>query len=203
MNQKERMLAGQPYLASQDGLPEERLAAKTLTYEFNQTHPREASKREALLRRLLGKAGEGLYIEPPFQCDYGYNIEVGKNFYANHNLIILDVAPVRIGSQVMCGPNVTLSTAGHPLHPLPRAEGYEYGIGIHIGDHVWLGANVVVNPGVSIGEGCVIGSGSVVTHDIPAGVLAYGNPCRVARAITEADRAFYYKDRRFEDCETR
>lgn len=198
MNQKERMLAGLPYKSWLDGLYEERMAAKEKIFEFNNSRPSEVEKRTELLRSLLGRMGEQINIEPPFRCDYGYNIEIGKNFFANYNCVILDVARTVIGDNVMFAPGVSLLTAGHPLHPQSRNSGYEYGIEIRIGNNVWIGANVVVNPGVSIGDNAIIGSGSVVTKDIPANAIAAGNPCRVLRAITEADRPFYYKDRVFD-----
>lgn len=134
---------------------------------------------------------------PPFHCDYGKNIEVGENFFANYNCIILDVAKVTIGKNVMFAPNVSIYTAGHPIHPDSRNSGYEYGIPVTIGDNVWIGGSVVINPGVTIGNNVVIGSGSVVTKDIPDNVIAVGNPCRVIREITEEDRKYYYKDRTF------
>ncbi|MBR2752073.1 MAG: sugar O-acetyltransferase [Clostridiales bacterium] len=199
MDHKERMLANLPYKSWLDGLSEERLACKKKIYEYNLLPPDEPEKRQALLREILGKTSEGyLTIESPFFCDYGYNIEIGTNFFANYNFIVLDVGKVRIGDNVMFGPNVMLCTAGHPLHPQTRNSGYEYGIDITIGDNVWIGGNVCVLPGVTIGNNVVIGAGSVVTKDIPDNMLAYGNPCRVAREITEEDRDFYFRDRKFD-----
>lgn len=198
MNQKERMLAGLPYKAWLDGLSEERLENKKKIYEFNSCKPDESDKMEILIRNILGKSGKGVYIEAPFHCDYGKNIEVGDYFYANYNCTILDVGKVVIGNNVMFAPNVSLYTAGHPIHPESRKSGYEYGIEITIGDNVWLGGNVVVNPGVHIGNNVVIGSGSVVTKDIPDNVIAAGNPCRVIREITEEDRKYYYRNFEFD-----
>ncbi len=137
-------------------------------------------------------------IEGPFYCDYGYNIEVGENFFANYNFTVLDVVRVKIGDYAMIAPNVAIYTAGHPLHPVARNSGYEYGSPVSIGDNVWIGGNVVINPGVRVGRNVVIGSGSVVTRDIPDNMLAAGNPCRVLRPITEADRCRYFKDRLFD-----
>ena len=196
-NQKERMLAGLPYKPWLDGLPQERERARRLCYEYNHLPPERWGERTALLKRLLGKTGERLTIEPDFHCDYGTNITVGEDFYANFNLVILDVAPVTIGDHVMIAPNVSIYTAGHPLHPDSRNSGYEYGQSVTIGDDVWIGGSVVILPGVTIGRGAVIGAGSVVTKDIPPMVLAVGNPCRVVRPITEEDRRYYYKDRPF------
>ena len=196
MNQKERMLANLPYKAWLDGLLEERNANKKRIFAFNHTEP--GPEQAALMQEILGSCGENVHIEQPFHCDYGYNIHVGKNFFANYNLVILDVARVTIGDNVMFAPNVAIYTAGHPLHPDSRNSCYEYGIDVAIGDNVWLGGNVVVNPGVHIGNNVVVGSGSVVTKDLPDNVLAAGNPCRVIREITEADRDFYFRDRRFD-----
>ena len=131
-------------------------------------------------------------------CDYGYNIEVGENFFANYNFTVLDVGKVRIGANAQIAPNVSIYTAGHPVHPDSRNSGYEYGIDITIGDNVWIGGNVCILPGVTVGDNVVIGAGSVVTKDIPDNVIAAGNPCRILRTITEEDRDFYYRDRRFD-----
>ena len=193
MNQKERMLAGLPYKAWLDGLEEERELCKQKVYEFNLLPPKERSRIPALLKELLGKTGASLWVEPPFHCDYGWNIEVGENFFANDNLTILDVGKVTIGKNVMIAPNVSIYTAGHPVHPDSRNSGYEYGIPITIGDNVWIGGSVVILPGVTIGNNAVIGAGSVVTKDIPDNAIAAGSPCKVIRTITEADRNYYYK----------
>ncbi len=198
MNQKERMLANLPYRPMQDGLAQERRENRARVYVYNQLPPERWDEQETLLRRILGSAGTDVYIHPPFHCDYGYNIHVGDGFYANTNLTVLDVGQVRIGNGVMFGPNVALYTAGHPVHPETRKSGYEYGIDITIGNNVWIGGNTVVLPGVNIGDNTVIGAGSVVTRDIPSGVVAAGNPCRVLRPVTEEDRDVYFRDRRFD-----
>ena len=198
MNQKERMLAGLPYKAWLDGLGEERMENKIKIREYNTLSPTDRAGADRVIRSILGKAGKDIHMEQPFSCDYGKNIEVGDNFYSNFNCIILDVAKVVIGDNVMFAPNVSIFTAGHPIHPDSRNSGYEYGIGVTIGNNVWIGGNVVINPGVTIGDNVVVGSGSVVTKDIPANVIAAGNPCRVIREITEEDRDYYYKDRRFD-----
>jgi acetyltransferase-like isoleucine patch superfamily enzyme len=198
MNQKERMLTGLPYKAWLDGLSEERVNNKIKIYEYNLLRPDETEKMDTLLKDILGKTGENVFIEAPFHCDYGKNIEVGENFFANYNLTVLDVGKVIIGSNVQIAPNVSIYTAGHPIHPQSRNSGYEYGIGVTIGNNVWLGGNVVINPGVHIGNNAVIGSGSVVTKDIPENVVAVGNPCKVIKAITDEDRKYYYKDKEFD-----
>ena len=198
MNQKERMLAGLPYKAWMDGLSEERLENKKRIFRYNNLHPEAAEEQNRLIREILGKTGEHVYIEAPFHCDYGYNIEVGENFFANYNLTVLDVAKVRIGDNAQIAPNVSIYTAGHPIHPDSRNSGYEYGIEVSIGDNVWIGGNAVIMPGVTIGNNAVIGAGSVVTRDIPDNVIAAGNPCRIIREITDSDRDYYYKDRKFD-----
>lgn len=198
MNQKERMLAGLPYKAWLDGLEEERFVCKKKLFEFNQLLPKEKDMIPRMLKNILGKTGNNIWIEVPFHCDYGWNIEVGENFFANYNLTILDVGKVTIGNNVQIAPNVSIYTAGHPAHPDSRNTGYEYGIPITIGDNVWIGGNVVILPGVNIGNNVVIGAGSVVTKDIPDNMIAVGNPCKVVREITEEDRKFYYKDREFD-----
>ncbi len=198
MDQKERMLAGLPYKAWLDGLMEERLENQKRVYRFNLLPPDAFEEQDALIKEILGKTGERVHIMPPFHCDYGRNIEVGEDFFANYNLVILDVGKVKIGKNAQIAPNVAIYTAGHPIHPDSRNSGYEYGIPVTIGDNVWIGGNVCIMPGVTIGDNAVIGAGSVVTKDIPSNVIAAGNPCRVIRPITEADRDYYYKDRKFD-----
>ncbi len=198
MNQKELMIAGLPYRASQDGLLEESNRSRELQQAINTLPATRREELPALYKQLLGSTGEQIFIEPPFHCDYGSNIHVGEHFYANFNLTILDPGVVTIGKNAQIAPNVSIFTAGHPVHPDSRNSGYEYGIAITIGDNVWIGGNSVILPGITIGNNVVIGAGSVVTHDLPDNVIAAGNPCRVLRKITEADRDFYYKDRRFD-----
>lgn len=144
------------------------------------------------VKELLGSS-QGAFINPPFYCDYGSHIHVGKNFFANYNCTIIDVAPVTIGDNCQMAPNVSIYTAGHPVHPASRNTAYEYGIEVTIGDNVWIGGNTVILPGVYIGDNTVIGAGSVVTKDIPSWCVAAGNPCKVIRKITEEDRNYYYK----------
>lgn len=198
MNHKERMLANLPYKAWLDGLSEERMACKLKIREYNTLPPDDRQGKDKLIKEILGKTGEYINIEPPFICDYGYNIEIGENFFANYNFVVLDVGKVRIGENVQIAPNVAIYTAGHPIHPDSRNSGYEYGIDITIGDNVWIGGNTCILPGVKIGNNVVIGAGSVVSKDIPDDMIAVGNPCRVIRKITEEDRDYYYKDRKFD-----
>ncbi|MBR6488505.1 MAG: sugar O-acetyltransferase [Clostridiales bacterium] len=198
MDQKERMLANLPYKAWLDGLAEERLENKKKIFKYNNLEPGKLEEKDKLIKDILGKTGEYINIEPPFFCDYGYNIEVGENFFANYNFTVLDVGKVRIGTNVQIAPNVSIYTAGHPIHPESRDSGYEYGIDITIGNSVWIGGNTCIMPGVTIGNNVVIGAGSVVTKDLPDDVIAVGNPCRIVRKITEEDRDYYYKDRKFD-----
>ncbi|UPL50329.1 sugar O-acetyltransferase [Hymenobacter sublimis] len=177
--EKQQMLAGELYQANDPELTAERLRAKQLCHRYNQ-EPVQLNKQ--VLAELLGYETDA-HVEAPFRCDYGYNIRLGRNFYANYNLTILDCAPVTIGDNVFIAPNVVLTTAGHPVEPGPRVAGWEFARPITLGDNVWLGAGVLVMPGVTIGAGTTIGAGSVVTRDIPAGVVAVGNPCRVLRSI--------------------
>lgn len=184
MSEKEKMLAGEIYDANYDKqLIQERQIAKELCYYYNNLRPSQIEERKELLKKILGKTKENFWIEQPFVCDYGYNIEVGENFYANHNLIILDGNKVKFGDNVFVAPNCSFYTAGHPLDAETRNKGLEYAKPIEIGNNVWIGGNVVVLPGVKIGDNAVIGAGSVVNKDIPANVVAVGNPCKVIKEI--------------------
>ena len=196
MDERERMLAGAPYRADRDGLPAEREACARLVFEYNHLSPDRWGDRDVLIRSILGKVGEGVEVNPPFHCDYGTNIEVGDGFYANCNLCVLDVAKVTFGDNCFIGPNVTIATAGHPVLPALREQGLQYNMPVHIGRNCWIGAGAVILPGVTIGDNTVIGAGSVVTKDIPANVVAVGNPCRVLRPIGERDRETYFRGRR-------
>ena len=191
MTEKERMLQGKPYKGFSEQLLEERQYAKELVFDVNALRPSDLEKRHEILQRLLGIVGDNFFIEPPFRCDYGYNIQVGRNFYANYNCTILDCAKVTIGDNVLFGPNVSLFTAGHPLHFEPRNAGLEHAFPITIGHNVWIGGGVIINPGITIGDNVVVGSGSVVTKDLPANSVAVGNPCKVIREITDEDRQSY------------
>lgn len=184
MTEKEKMLKGMIYDANYDpALIEERQKCKELCRDYNDLRPKEMGAREELLRKLLGEVKDGILIEQPFYCDYGYNIRVGNNFYANFNLVILDGAPVTFGDNVFIAPNCGFYTAGHPIDPVERNKGLEYAHPITVGNNVWIGAGVSVLPGVKIGDNCVIGAGSVVTHDIPSDTVAVGNPCKVIKYL--------------------
>lgn len=195
MTEYEKMIAELPYVSADESCKRKMRANKQRIYEFNNLPPERFAEGPELLKKIFGKTGKNVYVEQPFHCDYGINIEVGENFYANYNCVILDVAKVKIGDNVMFAPNVALYTAGHPVYPDTRNSGVEYGIGITIGNNVWLGGNVVVLPGVKIGDNAVIGAGSVVTKDVPSNVIAAGNPCRIIREITQEDKKYYFKDR--------
>lgn len=189
MTEKEKMRAQMLYDANYDqALLEERDKAKDLCYQYNQLRPSDKAGQREVLKKLLGKTGEHFIITAPFWCDYGYNITLGENFYANHNLVILDGAKVTFGDNVFIGPDCGFHTAGHPIDFERRNRGLEYAYSITVGDNVWIGAGVQVMPGVTIGSNVVIGGGSVVVKDIPSNCVAVGNPCKVIRAITEEDK---------------
>lgn len=186
MTEKEKMLAGEIYDANyNEELEKERLYAKDLCFEYNNIKPSNTEERNKIMKQILGKTGNFFRIEQPFMCDYGYNIEIGENFYANHNLIILDGNKVKFGDNVFIAPNCGFYTAGHPVDVERRNKGLEYAKPIEIGNNVWIGGNVIVLPGVKIGDNTVIGAGSVVNKDIPANVVAVGNPCRVIKQIEQ------------------
>lgn len=189
MTEKEKMCAQMLYDANYDqALMEERDKSKDLCHQYNQLRPSDKAGQREVLKKLLGKTGENFILTAPFWCDYGYNIELGENFYANHNLVILDGAKVTFGDNVFIGPDCGFHTAGHPIDFERRNQGLEYAYPITVGDNVWIGAGVQVMPGVSIGSNVVIGGGSVVVKDIPDNCVAVGNPCKVIRAITEEDK---------------
>ena len=193
MNEKEKMLAGLPYKPWLDGLSDDRDACALKVYEYNILPPNRWGEREELLKSMLGYVGENVNIRTPFICEYGYPIEIGDGTFANYGLTILDAGGVKIGRNVQIAPNVSIYTSGHPVHPDTRNSFLEYAERVEIGDNCWLGGGVSIMPGVRIGENTVIGGGSVVTKDIPSGVIAAGNPCRVIREITDDDRGTFYK----------
>ena len=165
-------------------------------YDYNRTRPSEAERRAALLREMFCEIGEGCYIEPPFHANWGGRfVHFGKNVYANFGLTLVDDTHIYVGDNVMFGPNVVIATAGHPILPELREQGLQYNASVRIGKNCWIGAGALVMPGVTIGEGSVIGAGSVVTRDVPANVVAVGNPCRVLRPVGERDRQFYFRGR--------
>lgn len=183
MNEKEKMLSGELYSPLDGKLTVEREKAKRLCFKYNHIAPNNILKKTRLITKLFGKTGKNFWIEQTFQCDYGYNIKIGENFYSNHNLVILDPAKVVFGDNVFIGPNCGFYTAEHPLDVETRNQGLEYAKPINIGNNVWFGGNVVVLAGITIGDNVVIGAGSVVSKDIPPNTVAVGNPCKVIKDL--------------------
>lgn len=210
MTQKEKMTSGDLYLPDGEDIMSEQLRCLDRQYDYNQTRPTELEKREALLKEMFAEIGENCYIEPPLHANWGgKHCHFGKNVYANFNLTLVDDTHIYVGDYTMLAPNVVIATAGHPILPELREKAYQYNMPVHIGRNCWIGAGALIMPGVTIGDNTVIGAGSVVTKDIPANVVAVGNPCRVMREIGEHDREFYFKDKRIDfdeiarDLETR
>lgn len=191
------MHTGELYYPNEESIFDEQLKKLDLLYEFNSTRQTEQKKRQALMKEMFAEVGENCYLEPPFHANWGgAHIHLGDSIYANFNFTAVDDSHIYIGSYTMIGPNVTVATAGYPILPELREKAYQFNMPVHIGRNCWIGTGAVIMPGVTIGDNSVIGAGSVVTKDIPANVVAYGNPCRVAREINEHDREVYYKDRR-------
>ena len=183
MSEKQKMLAGELYTASDPTLTAERLNARRLTRLYNSTTEEEQDLRAEIITELFGDVGKNVFIEPNFRCDYGYNIKVGNDFYANFDCVILDVCKVKIGNNVFFAPNVNVYTAAHPLEANIRDSMLEFGKPVTIGNSVWIGGGTIILPNVTIGDKTVIGAGSVVTRDVPSGVVAVGNPCKILREI--------------------
>lgn len=197
MDIREKMHTGDLYLSMDEDLFNEQLTFLDKLYDFNMTRPTELEKRTEMLKNMFAEIGEECYIEPPLHSNWaGKHVHFGKGVYANFNLTLVDDTHIYVGDYTMFGPNVVLATAGHPILPELRPLAYQYNMPIHIGKNCWLGAGVIVLPGVTIGDNTVIGAGSVVTKDIPANVVAVGNPCKVLREINDHDREFYFKDRK-------
>ncbi len=196
---KERLHTGELYLPGDDEVMKQQTKCLERLCEFNMTRPTEWEKRQTMLKEMFAEIGEGCYIEPPFHSNWGgAHLHFGKNVYANFNLTCVDDTHIYVGDYTMFGPNVTLASAGHPVLPELREQAYQYNMPIHIGRNCWLGAGVIVLPGISIGDNTVVGAGSVVTKDLPANVVAVGNPCRVLRQISERDKEYYFKDRKID-----
>lgn len=194
---KNKMHTGELYLPGDPEIMAEQMICLEKLYDFNQTRPSEMEKRERLLKEMFAEIGEGCYIEPPFRSNWGgKHVHFGNNIYANFNLTLVDDTHIYVGDYTMFGPNVTVATAGHPILPELREKVYQYNMPVHIGRNCWIGAGAVIVPGVTVGDNTVIGAGSIVTKDIPSGVVAVGNPCRVLREINEHDREYYFKDRK-------
>lgn len=192
---RERMYGQKLYYCNDEELMNEQMKCLELLYDFNQTRPSEQDKRDEMLKKMFAEIGENCYIEPPFHANWGgKNVHFGNDVYANFNLTMVDDCDIFVGNNVLFGPNVTVSAGTHPIHPELRSKQAQYNVSIHIGNNVWIGAGAVILPGIHIGDNSVIGAGSVVTKDIPANVVAVGNPCRVLREINENDMKYYYKD---------
>lgn len=188
MGERDKLHTGDLYLPNDPDVIEEQLGYMELLYDYNQTRPREQERRQALLRRMLAEVGEECWIEPPFHANWGgRHVHFGKGVYANYGLTLVDDTHIYVGDYTMFGPHVTVATAGHPILPELREQGYQFNMPVHIGRNCWLGAGVIVLPGVTIGDNVVIGAGSVVTKDIPSGVIALGNPCRILRENRRAE----------------
>lgn len=196
MNHRDFMHNGMLYWPADETILEEQRLCLEKLYDFNATRPSESEKRAALLKEMFAEIGEDCYIEPPFHSNFGgRHVHFGNGIYANFGLTCVDDTHIYVGSHTMFGPHVTLATAGHPIIPSLRVHGVQHNQPIRIGENCWIGAGVVVLPGITIGDNTVIGAGSVVTKDIPANVVAMGNPCKVYREIGEKDREFYFRDR--------
>lgn len=193
------MHSGAIYDPGEDSIMEEQLKCLDHLYDFNATRPTELQKRAQMLKEMFAKIGEDCYIEPPFYANWGgKHVHFGNCVYANFHLTLVDDTHIYVGDNTMFGPNVTVATAGHPILPELRAKAYQFNMPVHIGKNCWIGAGAVIVPGVRIGDNTVIGAGSIVTKDIPANVVAVGNPCRVLREISEKDREYYFKNRKIE-----
>lgn len=191
----QRATEGRLFYCDNEELIAKQLAQLELLYDFNATRPTQQAKREELLKKMFAEIGEECYIEPPLHSNWaGGNVHFGKHIYANFNLTLVDDGDIFIGDHVMIGPNVSICTAAHPICPELRYKDAQYNLPIYIKQNVWIGAGVIILPGVTIGENSVIGAGSIVTRDIPANVVAVGNPCRVMRTINENDRKFFHHD---------
>ena len=194
---KKRMMEGRIYPPGDEEIMAEQVVCMQKLWEYNQIQPKDMDKRFAKLQDMFAEIGEGSYIEPPLHANFGgKHVHFGKNVYANYNLTMVDDTHIYVGDNTMIGPNVTIATAGHPIDPALRDAQAQFNMEVHIGRNVWIGGGCVLLPGVSIGDNTVIGAGSIVTKDIPANVVAYGNPCRVIREIGEHDRKYYYRDRK-------
>lgn len=193
---KERLHTGEIYYPNDEEIVVEQQKRLDRLYDYNMTRPSEPEKRQALLKEMFAEIGENCYIEPPLHSNFGGgHVHFGNNVYANFNLTLVDDTHIYVGDNTMLAPNVVIASASHPILPSLRQKGYQYNLPVHIGKNCWLGAGVIVLPGVTIGDNTVVGAGSVVTKDLPANVVAVGNPCKVMRQIGEKDEKYYYKNR--------
>ena len=199
MTDYEKLHTGQIYFPGDPEIHKEQTACQEKLYDFNQTRPGELDKRTAMLKEMFAEIGEGCYIEPPLNANFGgRHVHFGKWIYANYNLTLVDDTHIYVGDDTMFGPNVIIATAGHPIDPELRSRGLQYNLPVRIGRNCWLGAGVIVMPGITIGDNTVIGAGSVVTKDIPSSVVAVGNPCKVLREVGEHDKIYYWRDKKID-----
>ncbi len=199
MSHREKLHTTELYYPSDETIMQEQQACQELLYDYNHTRPSEGEKRAKLLQEMFAEIGEGCYIEPPLHANWaGHFCHFGKDVYANFGLTLVDDTHIYVGDDVMFGPNVVVATAGHPLCPELRERGLQYNASVRIGRNCWIGAGAIILPGITIGENSVIGAGSVVTKDIPANVVAVGNPCKVLREIGDYDREIYFKGRKID-----
>ncbi|MBQ1259996.1 MAG: sugar O-acetyltransferase [Clostridia bacterium] len=199
MTQKEKMHACKLYLPNDDDIMRDQLDCLEKQYDYNLTRPHELELRGKLLKEMFAEIGEGCYIEPPLHANWGgHHVHFGKGVYANFNLTLVDDTHIYVGDYTLIGPNVTIATGGHPIDPDLREKGYQYNASVRIGRNCWIGAGAVIVPGVTVGDNTVIGAGSVVTKDIPSGVVAVGNPCRVLREVNDRDKEYFFKDKKTE-----
>ena len=198
----EKLHDGSIYDPGDADILEQQMEYQELLYDYNMTRPSEGDRRTALLKEMFAAIGENCYIEPPLHSNMGgHHVHFGRNIYANYNLTLVDDTHIYVGDYTMFGPNVTIATAGHPILPELRQRGLQYNMPVRIGKNCWLGAGVIILPGITIGDDVVVGAGSVVTKDIPSGVVAVGNPCRILREVGEHDRQYYFKDREINSCD--
>ncbi len=197
MDMKARLHTGELYLPGDESIMEEQLKRLDMLQKFNQIPPSHIAERKNMMKELFAEVGEGCYIESPFYSNFGgKHLHLGKNIYFNFACTMVDDTHIYIGDCTMLGPNVTITTAGHPILPELRAKGYQYNAPVHIGKNCWLGAGVIVMPGVTVGDNVVIGAGSIVTKDLPSNVVAVGNPCRILREVNAHDKEYYFKDKK-------
>lgn len=201
MKDREKQHSGLVYNPGDPEILVEQTKRLDMLYDFNATRPTEGEKRTKMLKEMFAEIGENCYIEPPFHSNFGgKHVHFGKNVYANFNLTLVDDTDIYVGDYTMFAPNVVIATAGHPVLPALREKGYQYNLPVRIGKNCWLGSGVIVLPGVTIGDNTVVGAGSVVTKDLPANVVAFGNPCKVVREIGEKDEIYYWRDKKLSDC---
>ena len=197
MTIKEKMHNCELHFPGDEEIMKEQFKCLEKLYDFNATRPSEQQKRTQMLKEMFAEIGENCYIEPPLRANFGgHHVHFGKGVYANFNLTLVDDTHIYVGDHTMFGPNVTVATAGHPILPELRQQGYQYNAPIHIGKNCWIGAGVVILPGVTIGDNVVIGAGSIVTKDLPDNVVAVGNPCKILREVNDHDKEYYFKDRK-------